>query len=727
MKNGVKEGTGWAYYGFGGTHELLRLKSRQIEHYRLRHLNHVRKLAQKVATLNGHKCFLTAVASKRVKRVDRIIRLGLKQGRGIKGLLWQYLKAAKGLYKPKSFEEEDYLRGLVLWKLGGNRIASIAHCALGLPSITTLRNQVRIPPITLSPRQPTVGEVSKNVHLSFADMKEALKLPPQPSRKRNHHATNYIVGCCREHVHNTPIIFRLEKDVEEVFRCLANGRATIGTLGLLSDDHNLYAARGILISGDCKQETGEQHAKVLQTTVDGVNAEKEDTNIRVVSVASDGESRRGVALTHLTFKRELSPESDIYNELSPLPFMDLHVGDDDITADKDYKHIFKRLRNLLLRERGFVVGGTRITPSILKSHLQAEKVSKDHIRLILNPDDKQDVKLAYDLLKAVWSLPEVMINVNPGFVKARKALWTFGWFLYHLVIPYISIDLSLGDQLEYLSAATHSAMYLYMTDGKECLSTALYTDIVIMVKNVYFCVAKTKADDPDGLFWLILLRTDRLKELFGNLRTMVGNDANLDLLQVSWRLSSTTEIANILSKYPHWDRPPRRLQLPAVQLDGQPISTASDHLKPRCWDADLSVKKVTLQTSWAGDIPGAPVEFGKMDESATTSNGAHKYTVLLPHGKPLVDPQCTIEEDKDDTETATAHSSILPTNELAEDDAEVRVEVEDPIADEGESDHGASGTHTAIEQTITVNGKPVLKSRALVLWGKYKTRPASTN
>ena len=38
--------------------------------------------------------------------------------------------------------------------------------------------------------------------------------------------------------------------------------------------------------------------------------------------------------------------------LRVLPLMNLEVGEDDITADKDYKYIFKRLRNLLLRDKG---------------------------------------------------------------------------------------------------------------------------------------------------------------------------------------------------------------------------------------------------------------------------------------------------------------------------------------------------------------------------------------
>ena len=74
--------------------------------------------------------------------------------------------------------------------------------------------------------------------------------------------------------------------------------------------------------------------------------------------------------------------------------MNLEVGDDDVTADKDYKHIFKRCRNLLVREQGTKVHGIDILPSMLQSQLRQNNVSSSQINSILKPDDKQDVKLA---------------------------------------------------------------------------------------------------------------------------------------------------------------------------------------------------------------------------------------------------------------------------------------------------------------------------------------------
>jgi hypothetical protein len=69
-----------------------------------------------------------------------------------------------------------------------------------------------------------------------------------------------------------------------------------------------------------------------------------------------------------------------------------------------------------------------------------------------------------------------------------------------------------------------------------------------MIKNIFFCVAKVKANDPDGSFWIILLRTDHLEELFGILHTMVGSNSNLDMVSLVSCISGCAEVSNILTK-----------------------------------------------------------------------------------------------------------------------------------------------------------------------------------
>ena len=159
------------------------------------------------------------------------------------------------------------------------------------------------------------------------------------------------------------------------------------------------------------------------------------------------------------------------------------------------------------------------------------------------------------MLRDVWSLPNPPTDSLPRFNQARKCFQVLGALFHHILIPYIWVDLSLLEQLEHLSAVGHFLLGLFTEDEvtTKLMPMQLYVDIMIMIKNVYFCVAKTKVDDPDGNFWIILLGTDFLEVLYGILHTMVGNDANLDLLQLDLRLTGTTEVSTILAKYPHWD------------------------------------------------------------------------------------------------------------------------------------------------------------------------------
>jgi len=111
---------------------------------------------------------------------------------------------------------------------------------------------------------------------------------------------------------------------------------------------------------------------------------------------------------------------------------------------------------------------------------------------------------------------------------------------------------------EHLSAAVHLILALYVLDDarSQFIPTSLFIDISIMVKNVFFCIAKAKIDHPNQPFFLVLLGTDQLESLFGILRTMVGNNANLDILQLALCITLTTEVLAILAKHPEWDKSP---------------------------------------------------------------------------------------------------------------------------------------------------------------------------
>jgi hypothetical protein len=497
----------------------------------------------------------------------------------------------------------------------------------------------------------------------------------------------------------------------------------------LCKDNRIYPGRPVVISGDCKRESGEEHAEVIQTVLKGVNALQDKTKLRVVSIASDGETRRGSAFILLTFKYPLSQDSPIYSILKPLKFLNLHVGDDNLTCDKDWKHVFKRWRNLLLRQRGVVVNGVRITPDILKDQFRSAGLPVEHIRSLFNPDDQQDVKMAFDMLKDIWSLPRSSTNSRRGFLEAREALWILGKLLYHMVFPYLCVDLSLSEQIEHLSAAAHLAIILYRLAGKNFIPTNLYIDIMIMIKNVLFCMAKAKIDDPDGEFWLILLGTDRLEELFGILRTMVGNDANLDILQLVSRLSGTTEVANILAKYPQWDRSPRRLKLPAMSRESKEIPDSADHIKPGSWRGNVKLKNVSLQTSWNRGRRIIEQEFEGLKHVLHELDNSEGVDILSPFGTLLFDIPLT---DDDVDESLEALSFTCNSAEEASDsrdhEIDMHIDVEDEIGAELASSNTEITTNQRIfDSKVLVKGIEKSKARALKDFSKFRQHASSTD
>ena len=249
-----------------------------------------------------------------------------------------------------------------------------------------------------------------------------------------------------------------------------------------------------------------------------------------------------------------------------------------------------------------------------------------------------------------------------------------------------------------------------------------------MIKNVFFCVAKAKADDPDCSFWIILLGTDRLEELFGILRTMVGSDSNLDMLSLVSRLSGCTEVSNILAKYPHWDRAPRRLKLPTISRDSKQLPDRSDHIKPAAWKGDVHVKNVSLQTSWR--------------------RGAHlvekECPFLVPVLKELqMDPSIDIfslfgtllvnipldDDDEDESQESLAVLNV-PQDVGLEDSriiqADMQVEVEESIS-QIDRNTEASSPLAGISHTVLFKGHKVSKARALAQFSKYRKVASSTD
>src|SRR5260370_13766892 len=87
-----------------------------------------------------------------------------------------------------------------------------------------------------------------------------------------------------------------------------------------------------------------------------------------------------------------------------------------------------------------------------------------------------------------------------------------------------------------------------------------------MVKNVIFCVAKSKYDHPDGEFFLIVLGTDRLEWIFGLIRSQNGSNINVSTHSLSGRTLGAVECHSILSQWPEWDCGLCQLQIQGLSI-----------------------------------------------------------------------------------------------------------------------------------------------------------------
>ena len=114
----------------------------------------------------------------------------------------------------------------------------------------------------------------------------------------------------------------------------------VAAIGALTKNHHEYIAHPFLISAMCKSENADEHMNLLSLVWRACN-QKEAMKGKIYCLASNGESRHGKALAALTECTLLSPTFPLFAYLGNLPLLNWMVGEDEITSDKDYKHVMK--------------------------------------------------------------------------------------------------------------------------------------------------------------------------------------------------------------------------------------------------------------------------------------------------------------------------------------------------------------------------------------------------
>jgi len=167
----------------------------------------------------------------------------------------------------------------------------------------------------------------------------------------------------------------------------------------------------------------------------------------------------------------------------------------------------------------------------------------DSITKLLNPADPQDVPRAIELIRAVGDLQSLDKSAfNPSQLKTIEALQIIGTLFHAMTEPFVNAELSLLEQMTYLSEFAHLSLVLYRLNGTSYMSNQLYGDSQVMVKNAFFYLAKQILLDPSQGVFLTLSGDDRLENLFGRVRMQGAHNCSVDLKTLMDRLAAAMDL-----------------------------------------------------------------------------------------------------------------------------------------------------------------------------------------
>ena len=224
--------------------------------------------------------------------------------------------------------------------------------------------------------------------------------------------------------------------------------------------------------------------------------------------------------------------------------------------------------------------------------------------------------------------------------------------------------------------------------------------------------------------------TDRLETFFGLVRTAVGPDNNVDMIQLGSRASGLTEVAVILAHHPEWDCSPRRLQLPVISRDSGVITSKADHINPASWRGNVDVSTINLQTCWILGRQKAVELVPEAGKALELLDSASGVDILSPFGEILVGTH-DADDEYDCTELASTHTNIerdWEENDALDTSAGERVAA--PFTHEGDMEDAIADDipqNTKINSEVVIEGLKTTKAKALRHRMMYQTNRSSTD
>ncbi|KAF8199231.1 hypothetical protein K438DRAFT_1759131 [Mycena galopus ATCC 62051] len=409
-------------------------------------LNAARNFATAVRKLGDYKQFVDAVVEMNIPRLQQLVSVDLQRGSSPIAIVRMMQSALEGAYHPRPILDSRTLNiALMVYRLGGRKLLYAVNHELGLPSLRTLRNHMPFTKIT-----PTVGTIS-----------------------------------VEDIIHNICEVVLKPQDAAAIHQPLRGVSLLIDEAALKLHWRSAPAISVIIIvsvvSADLKLKTYDDALKIAEKIkLEEVHLRKEMT---VVSASCFGESGTYPILAVPTCKH-VSPEesSTIYETITNawIEHASAHVG-------MPWSWATDGLCTLLRSAAGMALcNGRIINPAVLTRFMaRLPEQTDDSVRKLLFPDDPQDVPRAVELMEAIIDF----IACNFGEVDADTAA-DFDSFrllaimLKSILAPFITLDMSLTEQMTHLLTYTHILFTLFRMNRLTFMSNQLYRNSQSMIKNV---------------------------------------------------------------------------------------------------------------------------------------------------------------------------------------------------------------------------------------------------
>ncbi|KAL0952445.1 hypothetical protein HGRIS_006714 [Hohenbuehelia grisea] len=677
--------------------------------------------------LDDYKCLVAALAEHDVVRLRHLIKQALKRQVSVKVILARINNAITDVYHARQYNQNDLDIAYLVRHLGGRKCLFAVSKALGLPSVNTVAKLCKRISIIPSVGAPSRAEVSHNLNASFPIPDANHPAQHVPIEKcgytvmldgislsqhiRVMQDTNMMVGFCREHaeghdlcIRNFDSVIKVHDAVHGDIPSLHYAReATVAVFAPFRRDN--YHPLPALVSPTCKAERIAKFADTIRLLVQSWNEQSAHVYGELWCVSTDGNAvfRNGCHQECTIAK--LDARDPIAKHLWDLTGLNLAVGPQNLTYSSDPKHCLKRIATLLRSKDGVMVKCQVINRGHLQHFLeQLEHEDKESIRILIDPADHQNVPRAIKLFQAIDRLSgldrEAMAPLDE---KVFASILVLREVINSIVHPFIIPTLALSQQLSMLSKFGHLLFALHQLHGTSFISNQLYADLQGIVKTAYFCAAKQKTLDASKPFYLYQLGTDRLEEVFAELRTL-SHDVNMDAKQLSENLTNVVQSTIIYSRHPEWKQTQRR-----TSYSG---SEGSDHLNPRYFSGDLISAHVDLATAWkAGRSEAESVlrlsdiifDFSEALRGADVDflrpSGDGAFVGMSADGDPVQDQECLSDLEPDDGDIVSDKSKSTGSDPVKAEDG---LDLDDFLIDSPEEDGGVLTSHDVSGHWISV-------------------------